>query len=50
MNVFITSFLSVIKSSLSDLTAGRTPKEKFRRLDEVLVQEHDTDQTPLFLK
>ena len=48
MNVFITSFLFIIKSSLSDLTAGRTPKEKFRRFDEVLLQEYDMGQAPPF--
>ena len=46
-NVFITSFLFIIKSSLSDSTTGRTPKEKFCRLDEVLIQEYDMDQAPL---
>ena len=46
MNVFIASFLFIIKSSLSDSTAGKTPKEKFCRLDEVLVQEYDMDRAP----
>ena len=46
-DVFITSFLFIIKSSLSDSTAGRTPKEKRRRLDEVLVQEYDMGQVHL---
>ena len=37
----------MIKSNLSDLTAGRRPEAKFRRLDEVLVQEYDMDHVPL---
>ena len=47
MNVFITSFLFIIKSSLSDSAAGRIPKEKFRPLDKVLVQVYDMNQVPL---
>ena len=46
MNVFITSLLFIIKSSLSDSTAGRTPKEKFL-FSSKFVQEYDTDQAPL---
>ena len=46
-NGFITSFLFIIKSSMSDSTAGRTPKEKFCRLDKVLGKNYDIHQAPL---
>ena len=32
---------------MSDSTAGTIAKEKFRRLDEVLVQEYDMNQVTL---